>query len=310
MAPSTEPTQPAKATKAVKAAKATKVAKATKAAKTTKAAKATKTAEATKAANPKVAQATKVASATKASGTAKATKTAGAAKTAKTAKTAKAAKSAATKAGGARKASPVAKVAKAGKATKATKAGGTAKAVEAARAAEAATSTGPATTPGVTAADIGTTADTTPPVPDDASAGPAEAGAATRRRFEFAFEARMRPTAAAFGVLPATAHVEVDGGELRVRFGPWSLRTPVANVVSTEVTGPYRWWKVAGSARVSLADRGVTFATTTRAGLCIRFRDPVPAALPRGLLQHRSATVTVADPAALADALATAAAES
>jgi hypothetical protein len=82
------------------------------------------------------------------------------------------------------------------------------------------------------------------------------------------------------------------------------LRTPIANVAGTEVTGPYRWWKVAGPAHLSLADGGVTFATTTRAGLCIRFHEPVPAAVPKELLRHSSATVTVADPAALAAALA------
>ncbi|HEY8547365.1 MAG TPA: hypothetical protein VIL36_20025 [Acidimicrobiales bacterium] len=105
-------------------------------------------------------------------------------------------------------------------------------------------------------------------------------------------------------MLPNTAHVEIGDGELHVRFGLWSLRTPVANVASTEVTGPYRWWKVAGPARLSLADGGVTFATTTRKGLCIQFREPVPAALPKELLHHRSVTVTVADPETLAAALA------
>src|SRR6476619_4595265 len=42
------------------------------------------------------------------------------------------------------------------------------------------------------------------------------------RRFNFAFEPKMLPFSLLFGVTPATAWVEVDGRELRVRFGLWS----------------------------------------------------------------------------------------
>jgi hypothetical protein len=123
------------------------------------------------------------------------------------------------------------------------------------------------------------------------------------QRFPFLFDSRLFPFAAAVGVLPPTAHVEVDETELSIRFGPWSLRTPLTNVRSTEVTGPYQWWKVAGPPHLSFADRGVTFATTTESGLCIGFHEPVPALFPRRLLRHPAATVTVAAPHALAAAL-------
>lgn len=123
------------------------------------------------------------------------------------------------------------------------------------------------------------------------------------RRFPFRFDRRLAPLAALVGVRDASAYVEVGETHLLVRFGPWSLRTPLGNVQGTEVTGPYRWWKVAGPAHVSLADRGVTFATNTEAGLCIRFHEPVPAALPGGLLRHPGATVTVAAPGDLAATL-------
>lgn len=56
--------------------------------------------------------------------------------------------------------------------------------------------------------------------------------------------------------------------------------------------------------RLSLADAGVTFASSTAAGLCLRFAEPVPALLPGGWLRHPGATVTVADPDALARVLA------
>jgi hypothetical protein len=42
---------------------------------------------------------------------------------------------------------------------------------------------------------------------------------------------------------------------------------------------------VAGPARLSLADRGLTFATTTRTGLCITFRSPVPGIDPWGIFR-------------------------
>lgn len=125
----------------------------------------------------------------------------------------------------------------------------------------------------------------------------------TRVRFPLQFDARLAPLAAAFGVLPSTAYVDVDGSELHIRFGPWSLRTPVDNVREVTRTGPYRWWKIAGPPRLSLADRGITFATTAGAGVCIRFHEPVPAALPTSALRHPAATVTVATPTALTEAL-------
>jgi hypothetical protein len=123
------------------------------------------------------------------------------------------------------------------------------------------------------------------------------------RRFPFRFDRRLAPLGALFGVRAAGAYVEVDDSHLLVRFGRWSLHTPLSNVQGTELTGPYRWWKVAGPAHVSLADQGVTFATNSEAGLCIRFHEPVPAALPGSFLRHPGATVTVADPHDLAAAI-------
>lgn len=90
--------------------------------------------------------------------------------------------------------------------------------------------------------------------------------------------------------------VYVDEVELDVRFGPWRVRTPLDNVAGAEVGGPYAAWKVLG-ARLSLADRGLTFGTTTAAGACIRFHRPVPGLLPPGLpLRHPALTVTVHRP--------------
>lgn len=118
--------------------------------------------------------------------------------------------------------------------------------------------------------------------------------------FPFAFEPWAAPALVLIGVRPSTARVVVDadGGLLDARFGPWHVVTPLANVRAADVGGPYRAWKVLGP-RLSLADRGLTFGTTTASGVCIRFHRPVRGIDPAGLLQHPSLTVTVAEPAAL-----------
>lgn len=125
-------------------------------------------------------------------------------------------------------------------------------------------------------------------------------GPAAPEHFAFRFDRSMVGPAFAVGVVPATADVEVGPDDLRIRFGPWRLHTPLENVTGAEVTGGYSWVKVAGAPRLSLADSGITFATTTSRGVCIGFRRRVPAALPLGLVRHEGATVTVADPEGLA----------
>ena len=122
-------------------------------------------------------------------------------------------------------------------------------------------------------------------------------------RFDFEFEGRVLPAAAAFGALPRTSWVEVDDVELRIRFGLFRLTTPLDNVVGAHVTGPYQWIKIAGPPRLSLADRGITFATSTERGVCIEFARPVPMRPPYGPIRHPGATVTVARPALLVSML-------
>jgi hypothetical protein len=118
-------------------------------------------------------------------------------------------------------------------------------------------------------------------------------------RFPFEFESRVVPFSLVFGVTPRTAWVEIDDEDLRVRFGLWHLVTPRRNILDGQVTGPYSFSKVAGPAHLSFADRGVTFATTTRKGACFTLREPVPGIAPFGRLSHPGVTVTVADPEGL-----------
>lgn len=121
--------------------------------------------------------------------------------------------------------------------------------------------------------------------------------------FEFAFESRMAPFAYPLGITPWTTSLRIEGGRLHVRFGPWSLTTTLDNVEDVCATGPYSMLKVAGPPHLSLADRGVTMATSTKRGVCIRFREPVPALVPKGMLRHPALTVTVEEPDRLMEVL-------
>ncbi|WP_410611494.1 hypothetical protein [Amycolatopsis sp. lyj-109] len=103
-------------------------------------------------------------------------------------------------------------------------------------------------------------------------------------------------------VLGPRAGLELDADGLRVRFGPWLVETPLSNLAGAEATGPYRALRVFG-VRLSLADRGLTFGTTTRGGVCLRFREPVRGIDPWGRIRHPGLTVTVSEPELVAEAV-------
>jgi hypothetical protein len=114
-------------------------------------------------------------------------------------------------------------------------------------------------------------------------------------QFAFRWTTTYKVLAAPFAITPKRAWVQVGADGLVIRFGPWSLQTPISNVVSTEITSDYGLLKTAGPPHLSLADRGVTFATNPDRGLCVKFDAPVPAIEPLGRLRHPAATVTVDD---------------
>jgi hypothetical protein len=123
-------------------------------------------------------------------------------------------------------------------------------------------------------------------------------------RFDFAEAAEPVPWwSRLFGVTEQRAYVAIAGDQLRARFGPWFVETPVANIRHLEITGPYRLWRIAGPARYSPADRGLTFATRNDRGVLICFDEPVTGLDPLGRLRHPNLTVTVADPEGLVAAL-------
>ncbi len=117
----------------------------------------------------------------------------------------------------------------------------------------------------------------------------------TIRQFAFAFDPGHQFASLPFGVTPATSVARVDETDLWVRFGLWTVRTPLTNVIGYELSGPYTFAKTAGPARLSFADKGLTFATNHRAGVCLKFAEPIRGLDPLGLIRHPGLTLTVAD---------------
>lgn len=118
----------------------------------------------------------------------------------------------------------------------------------------------------------------------------------TATAFPFAFDRRLRPWARLFLIHPETCTFIVDEERAVVVFGRWRVSVALSNIAHVAVTGPYRWWKVAGPPHISLQDRGATFATTAKAGLCLRLIEPVAAIEPFRFVRHPGITVTVEDP--------------
>jgi hypothetical protein len=123
------------------------------------------------------------------------------------------------------------------------------------------------------------------------------------QRFEFRFEPAYRLAARPFGITPDRAWVQVDDEHLLANYGPWRLRTMLANISRVAITGPYRFYRTAGPARLGITDRGLTFASNGDQGVLLSFSKRVPAIDPLRLIQHPELTVTVADVHGLVRAL-------
>jgi hypothetical protein len=114
-------------------------------------------------------------------------------------------------------------------------------------------------------------------------------------RFPFAFTGVPGVACRPFGVGPGRAHVDVGPDWVEARYGPWRVRTALANVAEVSVSGPFQWWFVAGPAHLSRTDHGVTFATTDEQGVCLRFHEPVAPVYPFPRWSHPGLTVTPVD---------------
>jgi hypothetical protein len=122
--------------------------------------------------------------------------------------------------------------------------------------------------------------------------------AASVRRFPIRLGARSRPLLRVFGARPDNAWLDL-GDTLEARFGWSSVRTPLANVASWRIEGPWRWITAIGVRR-SLRHGDLTFGGNHDGGVRLDFRERVP----YGPFRLPALYVTVADLEGLAAALA------
>lgn len=122
-------------------------------------------------------------------------------------------------------------------------------------------------------------------------------------RFAFRFDPAYRGPARLFGVTPERAWVDLGESDFEARYGRWRVRTSMSNIASAEATGPYAFLKTAGPARLSITDRGLTFASNGDRGVRITFHAPVTGIDRAGRIRHPELTVTVLDVDGLIDAL-------
>ncbi len=77
-----------------------------------------------------------------------------------------------------------------------------------------------------------------------------------------------------FGATPDTAWAEIGDGIMRARFGRVSFETPLENISTWRIEGPFRWITAIG-VRTSIRHRDVSFAGSAHGGVRMDFRVPV-----------------------------------
>jgi hypothetical protein len=118
------------------------------------------------------------------------------------------------------------------------------------------------------------------------------------QRFPIRVGPRSRPLLRLFGVKGDNAYVDLND-QLDARFGRFEVRTPVANLASWRIEGPWFWITAIG-VRTSLRHRDVTFGGNHRGGVRVDFKERVPF----GALRIPALYVTVEDLEGFAAALA------
>jgi hypothetical protein len=76
-----------------------------------------------------------------------------------------------------------------------------------------------------------------------------------------------------FGVRAGNAYVDLDG-ELDAHFGFYRVHTPLINLTSWRIEGPWLWLTAIG-VRTSLQHRDVTFGGSPHGGVRIDFKERV-----------------------------------
>jgi hypothetical protein len=117
------------------------------------------------------------------------------------------------------------------------------------------------------------------------------------RRFPIRIGRRSRPLLRLFGVRNGNAFVDLDG-ELDARFGFFRVSTPLSNIASWRIEGPWLWITAIG-VRTSIRHRDVTFGGSHRGGVRVDFKERVAF----GFLRIPALYVTVEDLEGLAAAL-------
>ena len=96
-------------------------------------------------------------------------------------------------------------------------------------------------------------------------------------RFDIRLGQRSLPLLRLWGVKPGLAYAEIGeppAGELQARFGRVRFATPLANVASWRIEGPFIWVKAIGLRR-SLRHGDVSFAGSAHGGVRMDFHEPV-----------------------------------
>jgi hypothetical protein len=92
-------------------------------------------------------------------------------------------------------------------------------------------------------------------------------------RFPIRIGRRSRPYLRLWTVRPDTAFAELND-DIEVHFGRFRIRTPVANLASWRIEGPFLWITAIGIRR-SIRHGDVSFAGSPHGGVRIDFREPV-----------------------------------
>jgi len=77
-----------------------------------------------------------------------------------------------------------------------------------------------------------------------------------------------------FGATPDSAWAEVTDDAVAARFGRFAVRTPLANVATWRIEGPFRWITAIGVRR-SVRHADVSFAGSPHGGVRLDFREAV-----------------------------------
>jgi hypothetical protein len=121
----------------------------------------------------------------------------------------------------------------------------------------------------------------------------------TPQRFPFRIDGRARPILRIFGVGSVDdAYVLVDDVDFTAHFGRFEVTTPLTNIVSWRIEGPWHSITAIGVRR-SVRHADLTFGGTARGGVRVDFRAPVRV----GPMHPPALYVTVADCEGLGAAL-------